>query len=153
MGQKGLQTPCEIRTGKEERLLQRICPASDRRAVRHEASLLQFRDRDRIVQGFPCQVRKCRREEGPDGDGQCALAQEGEASHMGRAESRVCRHKGEDGGAEPSSLLAGPQSDRAGLEKNRRGGTHNRYFKDISEFENALTSYFDGFGKPNPMYV
>lgn len=68
---------------------------------------------------------------------------------MGRAGTGVCRHKGEDGGAEPSSLFAGPQSDRAGLEKNRRKVTHNRYFKDMPELENALTSYFDGFGKPN----
>ena len=33
--------------------------------------------------------------------------------------------------------------------KTRRDVTHNRYFKDMPELENALTSYFDGFGKPN----
>lgn len=32
--------------------------------------------------------------------------------------------------------------------KTRSEVAHNRYFKDISELENALTSYFDGFGKP-----
>lgn len=56
---KGLQAPCQIRTGKEESLLQRICPAIDRRTGRHKAPLVQFRDRDGIIQEFLARFREC----------------------------------------------------------------------------------------------